>query len=128
MSRNRADTQAPEDQPVTPSTKQLIHKSLLSFTRYFFPSVEKVYSSDTPNEAALLARALCEAAPKTSRSDDGRAYLVAEGEVDWEANTAESSEMGRLRVTGTVRGGHFSADRLVHLPGYGDYQVESVSR
>ncbi|ORY26891.1 putative ribosome biogenesis and assembly-related protein [Naematelia encephala] len=117
--------QAPEDKPLEPSTKNLIHKSLLSFTRYFFPNVEKIHSSDTPAEAALLARALCEAVPSTSRSDDARAYMVAEGSdgVRW---TEAADGNGHLEVVGTVRGGCLSADRLVHLPGYGDFQVESI--
>jgi pre-rRNA-processing protein TSR1 len=126
---DRADLQAPEDQPIKPDTKQLIHKSLLSFTRYFFPAVEKIHSSDTPNEAALLARALCEAAPGGTRNDDGRAYMIAEpGSVQWISTGAGQDEIekGTLQVTATVRGGCLSADRLVHIPGGGDYQLESV--
>jgi pre-rRNA-processing protein TSR1 len=117
-------SKAPEDDPITPATKQLIHKSLLSFTKYFFPSVSKIYSSDTPAEAALLARAISEASPNGGR-DDGRAYLVAEGSegVRW---SEVSAGKGRLEVTGTVRGGCLSADRLVHIPGVGDFEVETV--
>jgi len=109
------------------STKQLIHKSLLSFTRYFFPSVSKIYSSDSVNEAALLARTLCEGTPGGTRRDDCRAYLAAEGSssVRWTANE-DDGDHGRLEVVGTIRGGAFSADRLVHLPGHGDFQVDSV--
>jgi pre-rRNA-processing protein TSR1 len=123
---DRADLQAPEDQPIKPDTKQLIHKSLLSFTRYFFPAVEKIHSSDTPNEAALLARALCEAAPGGTRNDDGRAYMPES--VQWISTGAGQDEIekGTLQVTATVRGGCLSADRLVHIPGGGDYQLESV--
>jgi pre-rRNA-processing protein TSR1 len=33
---------------------------------------------------------------------------------------------GTLQVVGTVRGGCLSADRLVHIPGVGDLQIESV--
>jgi pre-rRNA-processing protein TSR1 len=32
-----------------------------------------------------------------------------------------------LEVVGTVRGGCLSADRLVHIPGSGDFQVAQVS-
>lgn len=39
----------------------------------------------------------------------------------------DGTEKGRLEVTGTIRGGCLSANRLVHIPGAGDYQVESVS-
>lgn len=122
-----ACVQAPLSDPITPQTKQLIHKSLLSFITYFFPSTPKIHSSDTPSEAALLARALCEGTPDGGAKGDGRAYLVAEGSdgVQWAAG--EDGETGSLRIEGTVRGGCLSADRLVHLPGHGDFQVELVS-
>jgi pre-rRNA-processing protein TSR1 len=32
-----------------------------------------------------------------------------------------------MEVVGTVRGGCLSAERLVHIPGKGDFQVEAVS-
>lgn len=121
----------------------------MSFTRYFFPKADKVYSADTPSEATILARAICEGAPRTTRADDGRAYVVAEGSgsssggISWTATGmapkrvggesngesaagAEMEEVGRLEITGTVRGGCLSADRLVHIPGRGDFQIESV--
>ncbi|ORX34364.1 putative ribosome biogenesis and assembly-related protein [Kockovaella imperatae] len=117
--------QAPEDKPIVPNTKQLIHKSLLSFSRYFFPSISKIYSSESPNDAALLARAICEAAPKTDRKGDARGFVVAEGSnaVHW---TEQEGGLGTLRVEGTVRGGHLSADRLVHIPGVGDFEIDSI--
>ena len=45
--------------------------------------------------------------------------------MSWIADGGEG-ENGRLEVVGTVRGGCLSADRLVHLPGHGDFQLESV--
>ena len=85
---------------------------------------------DSASDAALLARAVCEAAPKTSR-DDGRAYLLAEGGEAIAFNPtgidAEGNAVGQLAVTGTVRGGAMSADRLVHIPGHGDFQIEQAS-
>ncbi|OCF41173.1 pre-rRNA-processing protein TSR1 [Kwoniella heveanensis CBS 569] len=132
-----ACVQAPASNPIKPDTRQLIHKSLLSFTKYFFPSVAKIHSSDTPNESAILARALCEAAPGGTKSDEGRAYIVAEGSssssgadsVRWTSNGLlgeVGEERGRLEVVGTVRGGALSADRLVHIAGKGDFQVEAI--
>ncbi|WWD22043.1 hypothetical protein CI109_106531 [Kwoniella shandongensis] len=126
-----ACVQSPESDPIRPDTRQLIHKSLLSFTNYFFPAVPKIHSADTPNESALLARALCEATPGGTRSDEGRAYIVAEGldAVKWTRNDVQGEdgeERGRLEVVGTVRGGCLSADRLVHISGRGDFQVESI--
>lgn len=128
----RADSQAPESTPLVAASKSLVHKSLLSFSRYFFPSVAKIYSADTANEAILLGRALCETSPAFIHHPDGRAWLVAEEESIWEASAQEDldekhdSEAGTLRVTGTVRGGRLSANRLVHIPGHGDYQITEV--
>ena len=57
--------------------------------------------------------------------------MIAEPEsgVQWTSTGSGSDEIekGTLRITGTVRGGCLSADRLVHIPGGGDYQLESVS-
>jgi pre-rRNA-processing protein TSR1 len=49
--------------------------------------------------------------------------------VNWVSTGAgdDGVEKGTLQVSGTIRGGCLSADRLVHIPGGGDYQVESVS-
>lgn len=110
-----------------------MHKSLLSFSRYFFPSVDKIFSADNANDAILLGRALCETSPAFINHPDGRAWLVAEEEPEWTASADTSNhgeqpvvEPGSLRVTGTVRGGRLSANRLVHLPGYGDFQIAEV--
>lgn len=104
-----------------------MHKSLLSFSRYFFPSVGKIYSTDTANEAILLGRALCETTPAFIHHPDARAWLIAEEEPMWSPTLEDgTTESGTLRVTGTVRGGRLSANRLVHLPGYGDFQVAEV--
>lgn len=35
--------------------------------------------------------------------------------------------MGTLRIEGVVRGARLSADRLVHLQGFGDFMLEKVS-
>ena len=84
----------------------------------------KIHSTDNPSEAAILARAICESAPGGSR-EDTRAYLLAEGSsaLRW---TESSDEKGTLEIIGTVRGGCLSANRLVHVPGHGDFQVRAI--
>lgn len=73
------------------------------------------------------------------RGRDGRAWLVAEendmragetsgGGVFWQPSEDEpESEKGTLHVTGTIRGGRLSADRLVHIPGWGDYALDRIA-
>jgi len=94
-------------------------KSLLSFVRYFAPTQQRVYALDNASDATNAARALCEGLPADVRWRDGRAWLLAEG--------VRRTEEGELAVTGYVRGASLSADRLVHLPGYGDFQISKVS-
>lgn len=66
------------------------------------------------------------------KGDDGRAYIVAENSdsIRWTGSgilTEDGQEKGQLEIIGTVRGGGtLSADRLVHIPGSGDYQVAAV--
>lgn len=90
-----------------------------------------MYSNDNANDASLLARAICEVQPSNIEHPEGRSWLVGEGKncVAWEPSesSTEPGDLGTLFVTGTVRGGRMSADRLVHIPGYGDFQVEKVS-
>ena len=52
------------------------------------------------------------------RHRDRRGYLLAE---TWEARDGD-----KLALTGYVRGGVISADRLVHIPGLGDFQVDRI--
>lgn len=112
--------------------------------------------SASNSDGANLARALCEGIPASSsashsatgkalasisdkgRGRDGRAYVVAEendarqGEtsdtprVYWQADP-ETEDKGTLFVTGTIRGGRLSADRLVHIPGWGDYTLDRIA-
>lgn len=64
----------------------------------------------------------------------GRPWVLAE-EVSWAMNTNSDvpiipsdggQKLGCLHVTGVIRGAPLSANRLVHLPGHGDFQVERV--
>lgn len=93
-------------------------KSLLSFIQYFVPDQTRVYDLHAGADRLNALRALCEGKPGDVKWREGRAYVLAEG-VQW----AE----GVLAVTGVVRGASLCADRLVHLPNYGDFQVQKVS-
>lgn len=127
-----AAVQSPADDPMTPQSRPGILKSLLSFTTYFFPSVPKVHVAardGSSADASNLARSICEDLPAGARSssasgrgNDGRGWIVAE-EVAWQS---KEGDVGTLSVTGTIRGGRLSADRLVHIPGWGDYQLEAI--
>ncbi|KAH7888400.1 ribosome biogenesis protein tsr1 [Phlebopus sp. FC_14] len=94
-----------------------ILKSLLSFMQYFEPSQSRVYDLSLPSDSLSALRALAEGRPGEVKWRTGRAWVVGE-DVAW--------ENGVLRVTGVVRGGRLSANRLVHVPNFGDYQISKI--
>ncbi|CAE7217809.1 unnamed protein product [Rhizoctonia solani] len=103
-------------------TQPTVQKSLLSFVQYFVPTQNRVFDLAAESDARNAARALCEGVPRTGPASaswrDGRAWMVAE-DVDWE-------ESGELRITCVVRGTALSANRLVHIPSLGDFQISKV--
>ncbi|KAH8107489.1 DUF663-domain-containing protein [Phellopilus nigrolimitatus] len=114
-----------------PKSRTGILRSLLSFMQYFVPSLGRVFDLALPADRINSLRALCEGRPAEVRWRESRAWLLAEdvrwdADVDAEADAKLDGRTGRLHVTGVLRGAPFSANRLVHLPGYGDFQVERV--
>ncbi|SJX65042.1 related to TSR1-protein involved in 20S rRNA accumulation [Sporisorium reilianum f. sp. reilianum] len=122
-----------------------VRKSLLSFAKYFSPDVEKVHALDDRAERGALLRTLATATPKRVAWRDFRAWMVSEG-AEWEPTSeshAESNgngeadglsglngqdaQRGTLKVQGWIRGAPMSADRLIHLPDFGDFQVDRIT-
>ena len=101
-----------------PKAKPGIMKSLLSFIQYFVPTQQRVFDLQTSSDVLNTVRAVSEGRPEISKWREGRTQLLGEHVqyVD-----------GLLAVTGVVRGAPLSANRLIHLPTYGDFQVSKVS-
>ncbi|KIL56928.1 hypothetical protein M378DRAFT_172293 [Amanita muscaria Koide BX008] len=104
----------PQDSVVDAKTRSGVLKSLLSFMRYFVPSQSRIFDLYASPDRLNALRALAEGKPGDVRWREGRTWILGES-VSWEGGT--------LKVTGTVRGSSLSANRLVHLPNYGDFQV-----
>ena len=100
-----------------PKLKTGITKSLLSFIQYFFPSQQRVFDLHVSSDSLKAIRALCEGRPEDAKWREGRTHLVGE--------RTECID-GLLAVTGVVRGAPLSANRLIHLPTYGDFQIVKV--
>ncbi|KAL0956841.1 hypothetical protein HGRIS_002954 [Hohenbuehelia grisea] len=94
-----------------------IHKSLLSFIQYFVPSQSRVYDLHSASDRLNALRAVAEGKPADVRWREGRAWVVGE-QVEWEEDV--------LKLTGVVRGASLSANRLVHIPNYGDFQISKI--
>ncbi|KAL4893157.1 hypothetical protein BDV59DRAFT_32697 [Aspergillus ambiguus] len=98
--------------------------SLKSFINHFFPSVEKVLSADSRQECSNAIRSLCTATPKGIRWRDDRSWMLVEN-VQWPESNADVVD--DVVLTGIVRSRGLKADRLVHVPGWGDFQVDSIT-
>ncbi|PYI35312.1 DUF663-domain-containing protein [Aspergillus indologenus CBS 114.80] len=107
-----------------PKKRPQVAASLKSFVSHFFPSIEKVLSVDSRQECSNAVRSLCTAAPKGIRWRDERSWMLIEN-VQWPENSAEVVD--DVVVTGVVRGKGLKADRLVHIPGWGDFQVDAIT-
>ena len=110
---------------VNPAKKRpQVASSLKSFANHFFPSVEKVLSLDSRQEASNAIRTICTAAPRGIRWRDERSWMVIEN-VEWPDSADETID--NVTMTGVVRGKGLKADRIVHIPGWGDFQVNSIT-
>ncbi|KAI8871972.1 DUF663-domain-containing protein [Ramicandelaber brevisporus] len=116
-----------------------IKKSLESFMTFFFPEQGKVYNADTAAEIAVIIRSIASTIPKTIKWRETHPYMLVESASITQssdaaaaaADAADTAEqdggpVGTLRVTGYLRGAPLSANRLVHIPQYGDFQIECI--
>lgn len=102
--------------------------SLKSYITHFFPTIEKVTSLDSRQEALNLIRSLCTVTPKGIRWREERSWLMAD-EVQWPSGKHASGDgeaTGELIVTGVVRGKGLKADRLVRVGDWGEFQIEKI--
>lgn len=111
-------------QPQPGSLPKQTRSSLLSYTRYFVPSVSKIYDLSVHSESVNALRGLCEGVPTSTKVGAGRAVVLGEQISGWTPGDDEA--LGTLKITGTIRGSFLDPNRLVHIPGWGDYQVDRI--
>jgi len=107
-----------------PKKKGETKKALISYIADFFPDDQKLFSVDSETECLNLLRHLSTSHPKNIVWRDRHPYMLVES-LDYTEN-ANDSELITLKLTGYSRGRPFSANRLVHLANYGDFQVEKI--
>ncbi|KAL3474985.1 hypothetical protein BJX99DRAFT_169999 [Aspergillus californicus] len=112
------------DQINPPKKRPQVAGSLKSFLNHFFPAVDKVLSIDSRQECANVIRSICTATPKGIRWREDRSWMLIE-DVTWPEITTEVVD--DVVLTGVVRAKGLKADRLVHVPGWGDFQIDSIT-
>lgn len=113
-----------------PKRRPQVLASLKSFITHFFPSQEKVFSLDAPQECQNLMRSLCTTTPKGIKWREDRSWLLTE-DLRWEASSTEATAgvavpTATAILTGVVRGKGLRADRLVQVGDWGEYQIEKI--
>uniref|UniRef100_H2YCV5 Pre-rRNA-processing protein TSR1 homolog n=1 Tax=Ciona savignyi TaxID=51511 RepID=H2YCV5_CIOSA len=83
----------------------------------------KLLQVDTESEAFNMLRMVAGMKRKGPGMLDQRSYILVE---KMEFQCGVEDDRGVLKVTGHIRGSVLDVNRLVHLPGWGDYQVKQV--
>ncbi len=91
----------------------------------YFPTLDKLFVLDNQADCANAVRSLCTASTRGIRWRDERSWMLVES-LEWKASPPEKSS-STIAVTGTVRGRPLNPDRLVHIPGWGDFQVGQIT-
>lgn len=107
-----------------PKRRPQVASSLKSYINHFFPAVEKVMSLDSRQECSNAIRSLCTATPKGIRWRDERSWMFIEN-VQWP--DVDTEVVDDVVITGVVRGKGLKADRITHIPGWGDFQISSIT-
>ena len=98
-----------------------VKQSLQSFFNHFFPAEDKLYALELESDSSNCLRYLCQKFPQQITWRDSRGWIVAD-------NVVASDSYEGIVIEGTTRGAGFNTNRLVHIPGYGDFQVEKIEK
>lgn len=110
--------------PLPQKKKAEVKKALVSYIADFFPDDQKLFTVDNDLETLNLLRHLSITHTKPILWRDRHPYMAVE-QLEWEEKDPASDSI-TLKLTGYSKGRPFSANRLVHLQGYGDFQVEKI--
>ena len=109
-----------------PAAKRTRHVAQLKADMsIYFPTLEKISILDNQADCSNLVRSLCTATTKGIRWRDERSWMLVEN-VAWD-ETANGSTSSTVDITGVVRGKNLNPDRIVHVPGWGDFQVGKIT-
>ncbi|KAK5958649.1 ribosome biogenesis protein tsr1 [Knufia fluminis] len=92
---------------------------------HYFPDPDKMAVLDNKNDCALLVRKICTSSTKGIRWRDARSWMLVE-DTKWLPST--QLETSNVVLHGIIRGKSLNPDRLVHVPGWGEYQIERITQ
>jgi len=117
--------------------KAEIKKQTKEFAEFHSPEFDRVLPLDSPDEATQVLRFLTNLRVKHVLSREKRPYLLVDslhfeptgvqpGSTSGPFDEPAAVPVGVLRVSGYLRGGPLSANDLIHLPDFGDFQMSKI--
>ena len=110
------------DSSLKASRKSQLLAGLKADVSIYFPTLEKLSDLENASDCANLARSLCTATTKGIRWRDERSWMLLEN-ITWPETSASETD---VILQGIVRGRNLNPDRLVHVPGWGDFQISKI--
>ncbi|KIW93510.1 uncharacterized protein Z519_06115 [Cladophialophora bantiana CBS 173.52] len=113
------------DQKV-PGPKKMRHLTEMNIgLGRYFPALDKLSSLDSKSDCTNLVRRLCTASTRGIRWRDDRSWMLIE-QANWGQQMDETVATTSVTLVGTIRGKALNPDRLVHVPGWGDFEISLV--
>jgi len=109
---------------IQPSKINDVKKLMIKALERKFPA-EKIYTLDSDADAINLVRMLGSQKRRSNMMRERRGNMMAES-VKFVPGVDHDS--GSLELTGFVRGQDISVNRLIHIPGLGDFQLEKIEK
>ncbi|XP_023230293.1 pre-rRNA-processing protein TSR1 homolog [Centruroides sculpturatus] len=108
-----------------------VKKNVQNILEKRFPD-EKLHSVDSHQEALLLLRFLGSQKQKSLSFRDHRAHMLSEV-VIFEPNQnlndhTNQKILGTLKVSGYIRGQPLHVNKLIHISGWGDFQLSQIDK
>lgn len=107
--------------------KSEVKKNLTKMLETWLPD-EKPYALDSDMDGSLLLRHIANQKQRSVFYRENRPHIVADKVEFVPSFDEEGNEksVGTLKLTGFIRGQPLDVNKLVHLPGFGDFQMEQI--
>nr|XP_058941723.1 pre-rRNA-processing protein TSR1 homolog [Pocillopora verrucosa] len=102
-----------------------VKKHIQKIVEKRFPR-DKIHNLESSQDALVALRLISNQHQRVIHFRDIRPHLLAESTTFEPNSEVTDVPRGTLKVCGFVRGKNLSVNRLVHLPGYGDFQMSQI--
>lgn len=107
---------------IAPNRRIKVKVNLQKSIQKLFPD-HKPSTLDTETDAFNLFRRIGGQKQKSIWNKDNRPHMYPEG-IAFEEDAGQQT--GTLKLSGYVRGTTLDVNRLVHIPGFGDFQMSKI--